>query len=108
MRPAAERLALELEGVEILAPTVPVVTNVEAAPNQDPARVRDLLVRQVTAAVRWEESVQRLLAMGTASALEVGAGQVLAGLVRRIAPALEVHPAGDPESIAKLSERQAQ
>ncbi|HMC94853.1 MAG TPA: malonyl CoA-acyl carrier protein transacylase, partial [Polyangia bacterium] len=102
MRPAAERLARELGQVEITAPAWPVVTNVEAEPNRDPGRVRELLMRQVTAPVRWEESVQRLTSMGVASAVEVGFGNVLAGLVRRIAPALQVHAAGDAESISAL------
>jgi [acyl-carrier-protein] S-malonyltransferase len=103
MQPAAERLLRELERVEITAPRVPVVTNVEAQPNQDPARVRDLLTRQVTAPVRWEESVQRMASMGVSSAVEVGFGNVLAGLVRRISPALKVHAAGDAEAIDALS-----
>jgi [acyl-carrier-protein] S-malonyltransferase len=103
MQPAAERLARELERVEITAPLLPVVSNVDAEPNQDAGRVRELLTRQVTAPVRWEESVWRLAAMGVTSAIEVGAGNVLAGLVRRIAPALLVAPAGDPEAIAALA-----
>jgi [acyl-carrier-protein] S-malonyltransferase len=103
MQPAAEKLAAELARVEIAAPEVPVVTNVEAAPNQDPARVRELLARQVTAPVRWEESIQRLTTMGISRAIEVGAGNVLAGLVRRIAPALAVASAGDPEAIVALT-----
>ncbi len=64
MQPAADRLAAELGRIEIAAPEVPVVTNVDAAPNQDPARVRDLLTRQVTAPVRWEESVECLAVDG--------------------------------------------
>jgi [acyl-carrier-protein] S-malonyltransferase len=102
MQPAADRLAAALAEVEIAPPSVPVVTNVEAAPNQDAAQVRRLLVEQVTAPVRWEESVQRLVAMGATRAVEVGAGSVLAGLVKRIAPELPVAGAGDPEGIAKL------
>jgi len=103
MQPAAERLATELERVEIATLAVPVVTNVEAAPNQDPARVRELLIRQVTAPVRWEQSVQRLVSMGVTRAIEVGAGNVLAGLVRRIAPTVTTASAGDPEAIVALA-----
>lgn len=102
MQPAADRLAAELARVEIARPSVPVVTNVEAEPNIDPARVRDLLVRQVTAPVRWEESVQKLAALGVSSAVELGEGNVLAGLVKRIAPGIAVRPAGDPASIEAL------
>jgi [acyl-carrier-protein] S-malonyltransferase len=103
MQPAADKLAAELARVEVAALEVPVVTNVEAAPNQDPARVAELLTRQVTAPVRWEASVERLVAMGVTRAVELGAGNVLAGLVRRIAPALAVAPAGDPEAIVALA-----
>jgi len=103
MQPAADRLAAELARVSFRSPTVPVVTNVEAAPNQDGERVRDLLTRQVTAPVRWEESVQRIAALGVTSAVEVGAGAVLAGLVRRIAPGIQVHAAGDPEGVVALA-----
>ena len=102
MQPAAERLGAELARVEFATPEVPVVTNVEAAPNQDASRIAELLTRQVTAPVRWEESVQRLAGLGVRRALEVGAGSVLAGLVKRIAPEIEVLPAGDPEAVEAL------
>ena len=103
MQPAAERLAVELARVEIKPPQVPVVSNVEAQPNQDAGRVRDLLTRQVTAPVRWEESVQCMVGLGVDSVIEVGAGNVLGGLVRRIAPDVAVHAAGDPASIEALT-----
>jgi [acyl-carrier-protein] S-malonyltransferase len=103
MQPAADRLAAELARVAVTAPGVPVVSNVEAKPNQEAARVKDLLARQVTAPVRWEESVQCLSGLGVAAVVEVGAGNVLAGLVRRIAPDLSVHAAGDPASIEALT-----
>jgi [acyl-carrier-protein] S-malonyltransferase len=102
MQPAADRLAAELARVEVAALAVPVVTNVEAAPNQDAGRVRELLTRQVTAPVRWEESIEKMAATGVTEALEVGAGTVLAGLVKRIAPAIPVRAAGDPETIRSL------
>jgi len=102
MQPAADKLAVELGKVEVAAPSVPVVTNVEAAPNQDAARVRPLLVEQVTAPVRWEESVQRMVAMGATRAIELGVGNVLAGLVKRIAPELPVQGTGEPEAIEAL------
>jgi [acyl-carrier-protein] S-malonyltransferase len=86
MKPAADRLAAELARIELMPPAVPVVTNVEAAPCTDPARLKALLIEQVTAPVRWEESVQRMVAMGATRAIELGVGNVLAGLVKRIAP----------------------
>jgi [acyl-carrier-protein] S-malonyltransferase len=103
MQPAAERLASELARVAVKPPAVPVVTNVEARPNQDASRVKDLLERQVTAPVRWEESVQCLAGLGVNAVVEVGAGNVLGGLVRRIAPDIAVHAAGDPGSIEALA-----
>lgn len=102
MQPAADRLGAELARVEFAAPQVPVITNVEAAPNQDAARIAELLTRQVTAPVRWEQSVQRLATMGVRRALEVGAGNVLAGLVKRISPEIEVLAAGDPDAIGAV------
>jgi [acyl-carrier-protein] S-malonyltransferase len=90
MQPAAERLATALAAVAIARPTVPVVTNVEAAPTQDPAALRRLLVEQVTAPVRFQESIERLISMGASRAVEIGAGNVISGLVKRIAPELPV------------------
>ena len=107
MQPAAERLAAELARVELARPQVPVITNVEAAPNQDPARIAELLALQVTAPVRWEESVRRLSSMGVRRALEVGAGSVLAGLVKRISPEIEVLAAGDPDAIGAAGSQRA-
>ena len=102
MQPAAERLAEALTGIEIGPFSAPVVTNVEAAPNDDRTRVFDLLVRQVTHRVRWEESVQAAIALGAEEALEVGHGKVLAGLVRRIASSLRVRAVGSPADIDVL------
>jgi [acyl-carrier-protein] S-malonyltransferase len=85
MLPAGERLAEVLTRVELGAMSLPVVSNVEASANQDAARVRDLLVRQVSAPVRWEESVAAMLALGVDRFVEVGPGKVLAGLVKRMA-----------------------
>jgi [acyl-carrier-protein] S-malonyltransferase len=104
MQPAADRLARELAKVSFETPRIPVVTNVEAAANTNAARIPELLTRQVTASVRWEESVQAIAALGVTSAIEVGAGAVLAGLVKRIAPSIEVHGAGEPAAIAALGQ----
>ena len=92
MAPAAERLRVELERVKISPLQLPVVANVTAEPNSDAARVKELLHRQVTGSVRWEESVQKLAALGVDEAYEVGPGAVLAGLVKRIAPAVKLQP----------------
>ncbi|MBE0595808.1 MAG: ACP S-malonyltransferase [Desulfuromonadales bacterium] len=85
MAPAGERLRTVLAGVEIHPLSVPVVTNVEAEPNIDPVRVRELLVAQVSAPVRWEESVRRMEELGVTRFIELGPGKVLTGLIKRIA-----------------------
>ena len=96
MKPAAERLRTALANVEIKAPSVPVITNVRAEATQDPATIRQLLVEQVTASVRWEESVQRIAALGVTRGLELGSGSVLRGLIKRIAPTIEMTTIGEP------------
>lgn len=90
MKPAAEKLRGELERVKVAPLAVPVVANVTAEPNMDAGRVKELLFQQVTGSVRWEESVQKLVAMGVDEAFEVGPGNVLAGLCKRIAPTVKM------------------
>jgi [acyl-carrier-protein] S-malonyltransferase len=99
MAPAADKLAAALAAVSIGMPRVPVVTNVEATANRDASRIKDLLVRQVTAPVRWEESVQLLAKMGTTRALELGSGAVLRGLVKRIAETIQIDTIGEPHEV---------
>jgi [acyl-carrier-protein] S-malonyltransferase len=106
MAPAAEKLAAALARVTVRDPRVPVVANVDAEPTRSGARARELLVRQVTAPVRWEESVQRLAADGVDSAYELGSGKVLAGLVKRIAPTLRVTTIGEPHEVRAFIEGQ--
>jgi [acyl-carrier-protein] S-malonyltransferase len=90
MAPAAEKLRAELARVTVGALRVPVVANVTAEPNSDAARVKELLYQQVTGSVRWEQSMLRLAALGVDEAYEVGPGSVLAGLMKRIAPAVKM------------------
>ena len=90
MAPARERLRAELERVKVSPLKIPVYANVTAEANRDSARIKELLVRQVTGSVRWEESVQAMAAAGVDEAYEVGPGQVLRGLVKRIAPAIKL------------------
>ncbi|TLM67874.1 MAG: ACP S-malonyltransferase [Deltaproteobacteria bacterium] len=84
MQPAAERLQAVLAGVQTGEMSLPVVSNVEARPNRDAGRVRELLVSQVCAPVRWEESVQTMAKLGVVRYIEIGPGKVLSGLVKRI------------------------
>ena len=89
MAPAEERLRRELERVEFTAPRFPVISTVSGEPETDPERIRELLMRQITAQVRWVDYVRKLRDLGIERCLEVGPGEVLARLVRRIDPVLE-------------------
>ena len=90
MSPARERLAPLLEAASFSNAAWPVITNVDAAPERDGGRLRGALVRQVDSPVRWVESVQRLAREGVDRGLEIGPGNVLAGLVRRIEKGIKV------------------
>ncbi len=84
MKPADVALAEALSGVEIRPPEIPVVSNVDARPHSDPEEIRQLLVQQVLQPVRWEDSINYLLAEGCTDFYEVGPGKVLKGLLKRI------------------------
>ena len=86
MGPAADAMAEALEANPPSPPIVPLVANVSAAKETDPDRIRDLLVKQVTATVRWQECVQTMVGLGVTNFVELGAGKVLSGLIKRIAP----------------------
>jgi len=99
MQPAADAMAEALAAVEIAAPRVPIVANVLAYPISDPVEIRDRLVQQVTGMVRWRESVEWLAANGVDRFVEVGAGKVLSGLAKRIAPGAVTLAVGQPEDV---------
>ncbi len=101
MAPAAEEMRAALAGVRIGAPAPPLVANVTAAPAAEAETIRRLLVEQVTGRVRWRESIAWMAtAGGVVRFVELGAGKVLAGMIRRIADGAEAVSAGDPETIA--------
>jgi [acyl-carrier-protein] S-malonyltransferase len=84
MQPAQDRLADLLRGLSFASPSVPVAVNVDAALVTDPDQLREALIRQVTGAVRWVDSVRLLIAQSPAFFVEVGPGKVLTGLMRQI------------------------
>jgi len=102
MAPAADVMADALERATLRPPEVPVVANVTAERATDPDEIRGLLVRQVTSTVRWRESILACTAMGVDSFLEVGAGKVLSGLMRRISPESAAASAGTPSEIEAM------
>ncbi|HWD56887.1 MAG TPA: ACP S-malonyltransferase [Stellaceae bacterium] len=104
LAPAAEVMEEALGRVELKVPRVPVVTNVTAAPTVDPKEIRELLVEQVIRMVRWRETVLLFKASGVEEVTEIGAGRVLAGLVKRIdreLPAISVGTAAETEALMK-------
>jgi len=86
MQPAAEELAAGIESVEFKTPVCPVYQNVTALPTTDPAEIKKNLLAQLTAPVRWTQSVMNMVEDGAASFTESGPGKVLQGLVSKIAP----------------------
>ena len=99
MQPAADAMAEALETATIAMPVVPLIANVTAKPVSDPATIRRQLVEQVTGTVRWRESVIEMKAQGVHQVIELGAGKVLAGLIRRIDKEIEGLSAGTPADV---------
>jgi len=99
MRPAADAMEEALAETKIRQPVVPVIANVTAQPVSDPATISKLLVTQVTSTVRWRESVLAMKSLGVGKALELGAGKVLAGLVKRIDKEIEALSVGAPADL---------
>jgi [acyl-carrier-protein] S-malonyltransferase len=99
MAPAAERLAAALGEVRFRPPAVPLIANVTAEPVDDPAALPGLLRRQVTARVRWRESMATMRRLGVDRVIELGAGKVLTGLARRDLPAAALVNIQEPKDI---------
>lgn len=101
MAPAEADLRAALDAVDLRPPTFPVISNVTAQPVSDPAQARELLVRQLTSPVRWTEGMRTLLELGVERCVEIGPGNVLAGLLKRIEkgiPALSLGSVSEVES----------
>jgi [acyl-carrier-protein] S-malonyltransferase len=101
MKPAQERLAPILAGLPFPDPAVPLVNNVTALPVRTGAECREGLVQQVSAPVRWQASVEQLVALGATTFVEIGPGSVLSGLVRKIAKDAVVVNVEDPATLEK-------
>ena len=107
MKPAEERLALDLRRLRVSDPRIPVVANVDAEPKRTAAASVEALIRQVSAPVRWEDVVRRLVQDGVTQIIELGPGTVLAGLIRKIdrrVPVVSIsEAAGLDEALATLT-----
>ncbi len=104
MKPAQERLAAVLQGLQFATPQFPVMSNVDARPVEDPESARGALVRQVTGSVRWSQSMQWLVAQGAQTFVEVGPGKVLCGLMRQIDRSKKCVNVEDESSLGKTLE----
>ncbi len=104
MAPAAIVVREALASVSLLAPRVPVITNVEAQPHDRADEIAEALVRQVDGPVLWEQSIRHMADAGVVKALEIGPGSVLAGLVQRIDKRIVVHGVNSPTGIAKAGQ----
>jgi [acyl-carrier-protein] S-malonyltransferase len=102
MKPAAERLKEKLESVEIQAPRIAVVNNIDVAVETEASRIRDALYRQAFGPVRWVECVGAIKARGMSTVVECGPGKVLAGMVKRIDGELAGAALYDPATLAEV------
>ena len=108
MKPAQDLLAGDLSALTFQNPVIPVACNVDAMLVQDAAASRDALVRQVTGSVKWEQSMQLLIAQGVERFVEVGPGKVLCGLMRQIDRSKACSSVGDQASLQKTLEQLSQ
>ena len=104
MKPAADRLAVELERVTVSDPRVPVIRNVDGGVTRTADEVRPFLVKQVASPVLWTDCVERLAREGATGFLEVGPGRVLTGLLKRTLDGVRGFPVEDPASLDKAVE----
>ncbi len=104
MKPAADRLAVELERVAVSDPRLPVIRNVDGGVTRTADEVRPFLVKQVASPVLWTDCVERLAREGATGFLEVGPGRVLTGLLKRTLDGVRGFPVEDPASLDKAVE----
>ena len=104
MKPAQDRLSLDLEALNFSPPQIPVIANVYAKPVEDAVSSREALIRQVTGSVKWSESLQWLISRGVETFVEVGPGKVLCGLMRQIDRAKKTLNVEDEASLQKTLE----
>ena len=102
MKPAQDRLAVDLQAFPFHDPEIPVVCNVDAALTKDADPSRDALVRQVTGSVKWDQSIRALIAQGVQTFVEVGPGKVLFGIMRQIDRSQKALNVSDAASLEKL------
>ena len=103
MAPAAEKMKVELEAIKIMPPIVPIVSNVSAQAISDPTEIKKLLVSQVTGSVRWRESIMWMAKNNVDEIWEIGSGQALSGMIRRIDKNINLVTISSPEDIRTVN-----
>ena len=103
MAPAAEKMKIELEAIKIKPPIVPIVSNVSAYAISDPAKIKKLLVSQVTGSVRWRESIMWMAKNNVDEIWEIGSGKALSGMIRRIDKKINLVNISSPEDIRTVN-----
>jgi [acyl-carrier-protein] S-malonyltransferase len=103
MKPAQDRLAQDLKALKFNDPEVPVISNIDAAPKTTGAASHQALIDQVTGAVQWSRSMQKLIELGVKMFVEVGPGKVLAGLMRQVDRNQTAMNVGDEETLQKAT-----
>jgi [acyl-carrier-protein] S-malonyltransferase len=104
MKPAAEKFASVLDGLQLTDAKIPVIANVTAAPIQDYAEIKAKLVEQLYSSVLWEDSVRKMLDLGVDTFIEIGPGKVLSGLIKKIDRKAKVYAVNDIETSSKVAE----
>jgi [acyl-carrier-protein] S-malonyltransferase len=102
LQPASEKLKSYLTNIEFKAPTIAVINNVDVEVLNDPAAIKDALVRQAAKPVRWQETIQAMAAQGITQVVECGPGKVLAGLTKRINDQVTGVPVFDEVSLNEV------
>ena len=105
MKPAAEKMAVELQNITFNAPVIPVVNNVDVKCETAPDAIRDALVRQLYSPVQWTKSVEFMASQGVTQLYEVGPGKVLTGLTKRIVDTLSAAAINEPDAMSAALEQ---
>lgn len=105
MEPAVDGLTTAISGFTFRKPSVPVVANVTGEILTDAEAIKQELIDQLLNCVQWQRSIENMIAAGTATFFEIGPGQVLTGLIKRISPAVQVFNVCDAETVRQAGER---
>lgn len=101
---AAKQLAERLAQIDVMAPAIDVIANVDVAVHHEPQDIRDILSRQAASPVQWVKTIQKMAADGVTHIVECGPGKVLTGMIRRIAPVIKIYNIYDAQTLASVKD----